>query len=208
MEAKVEAPAAKVEKAVQKPKEKTGEKVEAKKEEVKDEAEAKAKVEAKVEAKAKVEEILKEQKKDEKNKESEAKKVDPPEASPVESPAAPVEPSLPSMLERYVTAESETRATGSNVHVAQFQDYDGIPFELRSAMSQLPDDPPLQSPLHPNGPKLKLRELRAKLHDLNRPTIGTLSELATQYDYALRQERAKTQSWDVTSQAWVPIPSM
>ena len=36
------------------------------------------------------------------------------------------------------------------------QEYDGVEYGLRSAMSQLPDEPPRSSPLHPDGPRMSL----------------------------------------------------
>merc|ERR1711924_533272 len=94
---------------------------------------------------------------------------------------------------------------GDAVHVAQFEVYTGIPYELRSAMSQLPDEPPLQSPKHPRGPKMTLKELRERLRDLELPTIGGREELEMRYDYAMRLRRAAHESWDAALQSWVPI---
>ncbi|EOD29721.1 hypothetical protein EMIHUDRAFT_113625 [Emiliania huxleyi CCMP1516] len=104
--------------------------------------------------------------------------------------------SLPSMQERYASAE----AAGEYVHVAQYEEYDGVEYGLRSAMSQLPDEPPRSSPLHPDG------ELRTKLTGLSLPTTGLRAELEARYDYAMRLERAKTQQWDPAAQAWVQMP--
>ena len=58
--------------------------------------------------------------------------------------AAPVEPALPAMKERYASAAAATKETGVAVHVAQFEPYEGIPDALLPAMSQVS----ARSPLH------------------------------------------------------------
>ena len=170
---------------------------------------------------AKVAEVKKVEKKDAPKKDApkKAETKDAPKAAEVptaaEAPAtvaneaipaaavATVEPSLPPMKERYAAAQVE----GQFEHIAQYEVYEGMPVHLKDAMSQLPDEAPLTSPKHSNGPRMSLGELRVALGKLDLPTTGLRTELETRYDYAMRLDRTKTMNWDPSTQSWVPVPS-
>ena len=49
-----------------------------------------------------------------------------------------------------------------------------------------------------------MSDLRSQLQELNKPTFGTRAELEAAYEMAMREQRLKGESWDSTTQTWVP----
>merc|ERR1711990_1117297 len=103
------------------------------------------------------------------------------------------EPALPPMQQRYAEARKEGK------HIAQYQPYEGVPANLRSVMSQLPE-----VPVGAAKGSMKLSELRSKLQELGKSTLGTKAELEVAFEKAMREQRMMTMSWDSVTESWVP----
>ena len=51
---------------------------------------------------------------------------------------------------------------------------------------------------------MKLSELRSKLQELGKSTLGTKAELEVAFEKAMREQRMMTMSWDSVTESWVP----
>ena len=54
--------------------------------------------------------------------------------------------------------------------------------------------------------RMTLPELRKRLTDLGKPATGTKAELENAMEWAMREQRLMTMSWDTTTESWVPSP--